>query len=799
MRMRMRILPVIALLAVVINVPNARIVAQQPPVKAAEWVMERQLRERWLHGRQAARFTPFTSHRRALHVDSIRDHASRRQLFITTDRTAFGRDSTVITTDSRGRVLTYLATQAPYRTEGPRYPGDSASMTRFRRFRNVASYTNPSLLDLVGTRSWDLVATFPNRPAPGVQWTDTIGREAVDDGHRQTLRGRRTSRIIRDTLVDGRRMWIVRDSAQLTYTEQFPEEERTIDSAVEVSRSVSGVERGLHVFDPALGLYRWRHDTATLRGEAVLHYPDGRRFRTPATYERTRQWVLRDSTQYASRVAELNAEMRRTSGGMVRVPTQQQRRVLEGGTAVRDSLVREWQRSADANASEEIFRTLTAWSGRDTLFARSLDSLRIGAGDSVFLYRQLASRAYTTRSPPDSADIARMIPFMENPGIAWGFNLSRDWLYENLVQALTTWPPVIARDRDRVACTPAACRLLAAQWRSAREPRTRDVALVALYVLDPALWADTVLKHDSSSRPLLNAATQLVRGVGANWPAASKRPMVAPNSDWRDWLEWMNGVDTAYARIHDANAIRYGWPRDTVKRPRFEENHRVAIRMQAKQTGRDIVADLHRGYENAQSDKERLVFGTMLRGLGELRLTAEEIAVAFRSGVPERINLARGALMELLAREARPIDSAIASPLVDRLIAATVDNWPLWPSGAADLGPGSAGRPELHARRGRVVLSSENLPADLVEKWGRKLEIITPADRRQLDPREATVVYTVSRVTGIGPFAMIEMQAAEQLARPADHAPAHYASAAMYYLMNRDGEWVIVAVEGWVT
>lgn len=767
--------------------------AQQPAPTSGGWVMERQLRQRWLHGRQAERFTAFRSHRRALRIDSIRSDSVGRRFFITTDRSAFGKDSTVIIADVLGHIVSYRAAQAPYRSQGAQHPGDSARMARFRRF------TGSDHLDLVGTRAWDVVVTFPSVPARAAEWTDTIARDVVDDGYRQTLYGRRTSRILRDTIVDGRRLWIVHDSAELRYTEQFPDVERTLPAGVVISRNVSGIERGTHLFDPALGLYRSRDDTAELRGEALLRYPDGRSYRTPATYQRSRHWTLYDSAQYAARVLALNAESRRTSGGMVRVPTTLQRRLIGSDTAVRDSLVHALQRSTDASETEDVFRLLSAWPRRDTLFAQFLDSVRIQAGDSAFLYRQLASAAFTTRGPPDSGDVARMIAFMEDPGIAWGFNLSRDWLYENLVQALTTWPPAAPPQEDRVACTPAACRLLGYQWRSAKEPRTRDVGLVALYAADPAQWADTVLKYSSPDRPLLTSAAGLARGVGANWPAASKRAMIDPNSDWRDWLEWMNGADTTYARVFAANAERYGWPRDTVTAPRFEESHRVAILMQAKQTGRDIVAELRRGYAQSQSDRERLVFGTMLRGLGELRMSAEEIAAEFRSGVPERARLARGALMELFAREARPIDIAVARPITDRLIAVIVDSWPLWPPGAPDMGPGSAGRPELHARRGRVRLSSENLPPDLAEKWAKKIEILTSADLRQLDPREATVVYTVSQVKGVGPFVRIEMQAAEQLERPADYAPAHYASATTYYLMERDGEWVLVAAEGWVT
>lgn len=760
--------------------------------------MEVQLRERWMHGRQRARFSPFTSHRRPLYLDSIRDAGGRRTFFVTTSRNAYGGDSAVITTDSEGHIVRYAAGLAPYRNDGPRWPGDSARMARFRRFRHVASAANSTLLELAEARSWDLVPTFPRRPAPRLQWTDTIAREAVDGPYRQTLTGTRTSRILRDTTIDGRQLWIVRDSAQLRYSERYPEPQRTLGADATVSRSVMGIEHGTHLFDPVLGLYRWRHDTAALRGEAVLQSPDGRSFTTPAIYERSRHWVLRDSLGYAEWVNALNAERRRTSGGMVRTPTPLQRRVADGDTLVRDSLVREWRQASDPNEGEEIFRSLTGWSGRDTLFSQRLDSLRIGAGDSLFLYRRLVRLDYRGRTAVDSVDIARLLPFMENPGLAWGLNASSDWPYENLVQTLTTLPPAIAGDSDRVACSPAACRLLASQWRVATEPRTRDVGLVALFTMDPARWADTTLAQASPGRPLLERAAHLASGVASTAPAAAKQPFPPVGSDTSAWLEWLIGEDPEYAAARRAMAERFGRPVNA-RNLHFGDDHRVAMRLYALRTGRDVVAELRRNHERATSERERLIFATMLQGLGELQMTAEQIASEFRAGIPERARTARRALVSLFAREARPIEPAQASPLIDRLIASIVDSWPLWPHGAADMGPASAGRPELHARRGLVRLSAENLPAELVEKWGKKVEILSSSARGQLNPREATVVYTVSRVTGIGPFARIEMRADEQLARPADHAPAHYASATMYYLMNRDGEWVIVAAEGWVT
>src|SRR5207302_5531601 len=132
--------------------------------------------------------------------------------------------------------------------------------------------------------------------------------------------------------------------------------------------------------------------------------------------------------------------------------------------------------------ASRVFFALSMWGGRDETFRERLDSLRSASGDMAFLYMRLSNRAYSRTPPTDTADVRAMLPFMEDPAIAWGFNLSRDWLYENLAQGLTSWPrAAAARNRQVVACTEAACRMLGDLRYSAREPRLRDVALVALF------------------------------------------------------------------------------------------------------------------------------------------------------------------------------------------------------------------------------------------------------------------------------------------------------------------------------
>lgn len=769
---------------------------------AGEWSVEHQVRERWIHGRQLPRFTRFRAHHSWIIVDSLRGDPRGRRIHLTLRRSASERDSALVVTDAAGRVSRLHVGLAPFTRIGRlSIIGDSAFLADPDRFRFYEGR-----IALAESRVWELVPTFPRgAPRIGLSWSDTIARVAAEGPHfRQGVRGARTSSIAGDTVVDGRRLWIVRDSARVQYEERYLDWERTLDTTVQVSRSAVGIIRGVHLYDPVVGLFRRRDDTTRLAGEAVLRYPDGRVFRTPARYESTRRWDLYDPPQYAARLEQLRDESRRGRGGMVIVPADElQRRLVEGDVQARDSLVREWLSADDPDEAAGLLGLLTRWV-RDAGFRASLDSLRVSAGDTTHLHELLTSRAYTRVRPFDTSDVRAMLRFMEDPATPWGFDVDRDPLYENLAQALTSWPHAAAvlAGSGYSACTVAACRLLAEQWRPGREPRTRDVGLVALFSLDPARWADTVLALDDPRRPLLHRAAALAKGIGATWEAASKAVMPPPNSDWRAWLEWMDGRDRGYLAASAQRRARLPerMRSDTVARVRFEETHWTAIRMYMARTGRDITAELERGYAAAESDSARLVFGTMLQRLGRVRLTETEIADAFVSGVAERTTLARTALLSRFAAGSEPVAPAAAAPFIDRLIASLVHGEALWRS--ADTGarsPPGLGRQMLHAPARRILLNGDSLPEALRAKWSGRVEIISSAELRRRDSREAGAFYTFAPVRAWGRFVRVQVTVSESLARPADQPPAHYAAGSTYYLMELNGEWVLVASDWWIT
>ena len=770
-----------------------------PPIEMA---VDHQVRDRWMHGLQRPRFTPFVETRSWILVDSTRTApAGLRRLHLTLTGLP-GRETAIVELGTDGRVSRLAVSTPPFNRPPALLPGDSARFARFRWFRS-------GRVTLPEPRLWDVTMPFRASPArPGARWTDTIARVADHEGFRQAMRGVRVSTLVGDTIVDGRRLWLVRDSARVRYDERWLEDARTLDTVVTLTRTGDGVIRGRYLYDPDVALVHARADTTTLSGEVVLGYPATypgvRTFRTSARYERYQHWQRHDRASYEARLAETRAAAERGRGGMMMVPAAGvERRLADGDRATLDSVLAEWQRENDPNERERLFRLLRQWGSRDPLFVERLDSLRVASGDTAYLYRWLAERAYGSRAPADTADVRRMLVFMADPALPLSYGASADGLYENVQQGLTTWPPAVTTDTSRWKCTPAACRVLAEQWRTAREPRLRDVGLVALLTLEPARWADTVLAREQAGSRFLRRAAMLARGVGATWPAASKAPMPPPNAGWETWAEWMGGTDPQYAAARTATQRSLGMPPPRPEsRVRFEESHATAIRFHAVRTGRDLVGELRRRFDGATSDSARLVFGTMLQGLGELRLSADEIKAYLRSSQPSERALADRSLRHLFFfTRTEAADSATVLALLDRLVSLVVEGVPAWrplaggPPGWAREGPTLHQDPSRRA----VFLLADSTPPALREKWKDRVGVVTAAEWARRPLTEGGVLYTLSAVRRAGPFVLVGVSTSERVARREGATPQLYAAMVSYYLMEVNGEWVVVATDAWVT
>ncbi|MEP6619142.1 MAG: hypothetical protein ABJE47_07505 [bacterium] len=188
---------------------HAQTPTPRPPVVRAtdelvgEFAMEQETRERWMHGRQLPRFSPFALKHAWIFVDSLRGTAAARQIYLTVGRSVHGRDSARIVVGATGHVTHLEVGQPPFVRQGPGYPGDSARWVALQRGPGDDG------VSLIDTRLWDFVPAFPqSAPRVGMRWSDTLARVATSGPFRQSLQGRRTSRVTGDDLPSTTR-WTV--------------------------------------------------------------------------------------------------------------------------------------------------------------------------------------------------------------------------------------------------------------------------------------------------------------------------------------------------------------------------------------------------------------------------------------------------------------------------------------------------------------------------------------------------------------------------------------------------------------
>jgi hypothetical protein len=469
-----------------------------------------------------------------------------------------------------------------------------------------------------------------------------------------------------------------------------------------------------------------------------------------------------------------------------------QRRLSSGDEMLRDSLTTAWEQERDPNHREELYRLLQLWGRGGQAFRDQLLARRIAAGDSAFAIEELAHRAYPARPPIGKAEAERMIRVMRDPGIPFALGVSRDALYENLVQTLVSSPRALIADSTRWPCAPDACRLFEEQWSTANERRLRDVGLAALVTRDPARWADSAIARAGAGSSVIASAAQLAEGVGATWPAAAKLPLPGPNADWRAWLAWMNSPAPGY----------HPPVRRTRNEVRFEGSHINAIRFYEVRSGRDVVGELRRDLAAATDDSARMTFGVVLNGLGD-RPSIDQVAAQFRSGSGPQIELAQRALGGLFGPRAPLADSATQVAILDRLIMAKVEKGAPWPQLESPREPipvpavPQVRQPSTESPKPVLYVLADSVPAMLQAKWRDRVRFIGLDEWRGQSQREPAELVTLSRPERVGPFVKVRVSTAGRLGRQPNETPHLFYGGTTYFLLAQGDGWVVVQM--WVS
>lgn len=740
----------------------------------AEWTGTHVVEVRWLHGEQLPGVTRFQRASMRLRLDSAAVAGDRLYWFRAEGRG--GRRGALRIPAGGGPLEAWI--EPPDLSRGILR---GSPVFRHSSLESQLTLRGAAMLD--DTRLWHVAPLVVPALRPGATATHTLDLRVERFGFIQTMAGPQVITLERDTLVDGRRLWVGRDRARVRYHERVLAPRRSLDTVVVIDRAAEAILRGRFLYDPELGLFRARADTLTGTGTATLRLPDGREFRTPASYERRSDWTLRTPAEQLARDGEEQRRQRAESFSIVPLPrTPLEERLASGDTAAADSLLRTWTSAGPGDRARiaAMIRGFGPAPARDRL-----DSLRLEAGG--WLARVRAATHDVWAGPPiDSATMVEYIRLLRDPGIPHAHGLSPDPAYENLAGGLAMYPPSLGAPPDRTSCTPAACRLLLAE-RDAAEPRLRQVAMVASFILDPERWADSLLSRRDTATHLLHDAVMLARGVGATWPAAEKRAIPPEGAGWQEWLRW-TGTDREPGRN-----------RGTPLPIRFRDTHRYAVAMIERIRGRDIGAELAAAADTVRSDSGRMVLRTLALHLGAIRPTLDDVVSGLRSRDDGERRLALIGLRRLDSAFVAA-DSALRHEIVGQLLDQVLDQDSIWAAGPGLGLPRPLDRDASADDERPIYLSAGNVPQPLVDRWRAEgLEVITREQWRAQPPRSPGVLLRVGPTTTLGPLVRISITWSVREPRAPDQGPRGWARGASYLLLRTGDRWVIVSTSGWIT
>jgi hypothetical protein len=774
------------------------------------FILEQRVGDRWLHAAQQHLFTPFRDARNFLVLTpQAGDTAGMMTLAVTLETGSRVNNMSAIRMQvaADGHIINVAAAARPLQS--------SLRMTARDSMRQVDAVNYETLPEraflMPEARVWEIVPVVRTPVLRvGARWTDTVALSASAPRHTQSLAGIRSSVVAGDTTVAGRTLWIIADSMDASITEQFVEDELSLLTQVTIERRARGVIRGRHLYDPSLRLFRFRFDTTALTGTVTLRYPDGRSFSTPARFDRRREYTLHSIQEYGARVTQLAQHPEVTTD---RAPnsafSEVVQRLRAGEARATDSVFALWNSSRDPLERLRILSRSsgTGWgrAGGAALSARINEALR-QSGDSSLVRASLlaAPRQWTV---PVVRDV--LIPSHAEPAGALARGESVDGFYRIVVRVMVESPAALERDTARWPLSPSVYEFLAQQGRSAVEPRLRDLGLLSLFVRDPNRWADSVRGRARLGSQIVQEAALMADGVGSSPPSP---PLGVPDSGatWREWYSWMGPLPPGMINRAPYTPLFINRPVVRDRMMPFGPAHVRAVRMFELRTGRPVVAELRRQLTGADSDSARLVFGTILQGLGEMPVDGAEIAAKFRMGDASDIQLARAALMELLrtanatgrgrgpaGAAIAPVDSATHVAVTTRLIQAILRLGAPLQNLEQKRNLGAGQRVFLAPMNDGSVFTTDSLPAATVARFRDSASFIRAADYNPLDPNEGRQVIRIGRVSRIGPI--IEVRFSWSTLYTVNGVRRGGGGAGVLHLLDIDGEWVVVSQTGGVS
>lgn len=619
--------------------------------------------ERWLYPGQIANRTPWRGlSDRAIPLDSISVSASDSSvLFHSHDGDSFG-NAWSVARRSRTGAVEQITTRLERTTNSGSASGSSpASMqTELQHAAEMAlQFVQLHLLFRGGT-------TVPST----LHVVVPMPRGAYD------VQAQIRTVVVGDSGSGAHRVTTLRDSVRVVLAMTQLSDERTLFGPRTDVFTLSGNAVATRQFDHSCGVSVSLADTTQLSGSETRTLPDGRRYSSTVRFEQRRTVALLDSAALQMRSAQ---QWRAHGGGvgmLIRPPLGAQ--PIDGSRAdVRDSLVREHAVAATQSRRDSIedTRRFLSTPGTRERLARTY----LASGDTA---NALRITDLYFNGPVSGWTYQLIRPALNDPAVAMRFGVSANDWYEAFEYNFKYTPMAIATDSLKAFCVPSVCRLIATEWERATEPRLRNVGLMAHYSVDPALWAETVIREADAGVRQLKEMSELAQGMNFITTLDPGIPIPPANAEWQEWLTWLRGGTTETLNRRDSANIAIMGSNGRFLSSRFPM--RIASNVNPERTMamaalrfnvsyRDSVA---RRLTAANGDSARFVFGTLARWLKLPARSPDALLAALSTSSELDRAMARTEVERL---PFAPADSATAAVIEGKLLDRYIDGGDLWP------------------------------------------------------------------------------------------------------------------------
>ncbi|QJR34008.1 hypothetical protein [Gemmatimonas groenlandica] len=435
-----------------------------------------------------------------------------------------------------------------------------------------------------------------------------------------TIDAVRSSRVMRDTSVSGRRARVVRDSTAITIVHALLRPSRFHKTVERVRESVRGTIVGIRLVDAETHRAFLMRDTLTMKGTIVLDDGLGGAFRSPLFISSARTSTLHDAFWQSATPRE--------PFDIVRYDAVRPQPLTRAG---RDSLFSRLESARTLGARDSIRGALLARTSDDatpdtTTWSR-VRARALAIGDTASILARLTEGIQYRDLSISVADYHMLRPSLADAATAFRNGVDRELLALNLLDALMRKPPVLAPDGEPPVCRPDACAAMRADVQTG-QPGLQAVGLVAAMVSDPRVWTDSVIAYAATNPFLATRALWFAQGVASSAVAGAKAPMPEPNAPYDAWRHWLVGRDSSYERSLRADTAMLRISRSINRRGSLHVSPEAvsAIRFAAVRTGHDYAAAFRRYRDSTTSDSARALFNTLLIAIGDRVFTDAEMA-----------------------------------------------------------------------------------------------------------------------------------------------------------------------------